>query len=147
MYQNLTIMGSVGRDAETRYLPTGQQMAVFSVAATRQHRDKNGALQKETTWYQLSTFGKLAEFCTLYVRKGARVLVTGRLRPDPQSGGPRLWTKRDGKVGASYEVMVESLRLLDWPDNDVRGGFAVDEPDGLEPVMDPELPDEYDMPF
>lgn len=149
MYQNLTVLGAVGRNAEIRYLPSGQQMAVFSLAASRVRsgRDGNEPI-KETTWYQVTTFGKLAEFCVKYVQKGARVLVTGRLRPDMNTGGPRLWTKRDGNVGASYEVVVESLRLLDWPDRNADGGFSAGE--GLEPVdepfFDPEMPTD-EIPF
>lgn len=148
MYQNLTVLGAVGRNAEIRFLPSGQQMAVFSLAASRVRSGRDGGDPiKETTWYQVTAFGKLAEFCVKYVEKGARVLVTGRLRPDPVTGGPRIWTKKDGKIGASFEVVAESLRLLDWPDREARGGFTPAEPADLEPVMEPEFDDLDEVPF
>ncbi|MBP8058938.1 MAG: single-stranded DNA-binding protein [Chloroflexi bacterium] len=57
-------------------------------------------------------FGAQAETVNQYVRKGRQVLVEGRLNPDSATGGPRLFTRQDGSVGASYEVVADTVRFL-----------------------------------
>jgi single-strand DNA-binding protein len=112
MYQSLTIVGNVGKDPEMRYTPTGQAVTSFSVATNRQYTGSNGEQVKETIWFRVSTWGKLAETCNQYVKKGTKVLVEGRLTADKATGGPRIWTKQDGSAGASFEVTANTVRFL-----------------------------------
>ncbi|MEI2607254.1 MAG: single-stranded DNA-binding protein [Candidatus Promineifilaceae bacterium] len=113
MYQKLTIVGNVGRDPEMRYLPDGRPVTSLSVASNRKWTDKaSGEQKEETTWFRVSVFGNQAEAVNQYVRKGRQVLVEGRLNPDSATGGPRLFTRQDGSVGASYEVIAETVRFL-----------------------------------
>lgn len=112
MYQQLIIVGNLGRDPEMRYTPTGQPVTSFSVATTRQYTDGNGQVVKETTWFQVSAWGKQAEACNQYLRKGSKVLVEGRLTPDPGTGGPRLWERQDGTSAASFQVSASTVRFL-----------------------------------
>ena len=112
MYQQLIIVGFLGRDPEMRYTPAGQAVTSFSVATSRQWTGPTGEKLKETTWFRVSTWGKQAETCNNYLRKGSKVLVQGRLMPDPASGGPRTWQDRDGGVRASYEMTAELVRFL-----------------------------------
>ncbi len=112
MYHTIIIVGNVGRDPEMRYTPTGQAVTSFSVATNRQYTASNGEQVKETIWFRVTTWGKMAEICNQYLKKGTKVLVEGRLAPDRNTGGPRIWTRQDGTVGASYEVTANTVRFL-----------------------------------
>lgn len=112
MYHTIIIVGNLGRDPEMRFTPGGQAVTNFSVATSRQYTGNDGQLVKETIWFRVSTWGKLAETCNQYLRKGRKVLVEGRLVPDKDSGGPRIWTKQDGTAAASFEVSASTVRFL-----------------------------------
>jgi single-strand DNA-binding protein len=112
MYQSITIIGRLGRDPEMRYMPNGDPVTSFSVATDRGWKDKNGQLVKETTWFRVSVFGKQAESTNTYLSKGKMVLVEGRLRVDPKTGGPATFTRQDGTVGANFEIVANQIRFL-----------------------------------
>lgn len=112
MYHTLIIVGNVGKDPEMRYTPSGQAVTSFSVATNRQYTGSNGEQVKETIWFRVSTWGKTAEVCNQYVKKGSKVLVEGRLAPDKATGGPKIWTKQDGTSGSSYDVTASTVRFL-----------------------------------
>jgi single-strand DNA-binding protein len=112
MYHTIIIVGNLGREPEMRYTPSGQAVTNFSVATNRQYTASNGETVKETIWFRVSTWGKQAETCNQYLRKGSKVLVEGRLTPDPATGGPRTWSRQDGTVSASYEVSASTVRFL-----------------------------------
>ena len=113
MYQKLVIVGNLGQDPEMRYMPDGQAVTNFSVACNRRWNDRvTGEQQEEVTWYRISVWGRQGEAANQYLEKGRQVLIEGRLRPDPQTGGPRLWTRQDGSVGASYEVVADRVQFL-----------------------------------
>ena len=112
MYQQVIIVGYLGRDPEMRYTPAGQAVTSLSIATSRQWTGATGEKLKETTWFRVSAWGKQAETCNNYLRKGSKVLVQGRLMPDPATGGPRTWQDRDGAVRASYEMTAELVRFL-----------------------------------
>ncbi|MBV6395401.1 MAG: Single-stranded DNA-binding protein [Anaerolineales bacterium] len=137
MYQSLTIVGNVGKDPEMRYTPTGQAVTSFSLATNRQYTGSNGEQVKETIWFRVSTWGKLAETCNLYVKKGSKVLVEGRLTADKATGGPRIWTKQDGSAGASFEVTANTVRFLSSrQEGGGEGGAHVDAGDLSVPAED-----------
>ena len=111
MYQKLIIIGNLGKDPEMRYTPEGKPNTTFSVATSRK---VNGA--DETTWFRVSVWGNQAEPCNQYLRKGSKVLVEGRLRPDANTGAPQVWQKKDGTWGASFEVTADTVRFLSGKD-------------------------------
>ena len=111
-FQTIIIAGHLGRDPEMRYTPAGQAVTNFSLAANRQYTDSSGQTVKETTWFRVSTWGKTAEICNGYLHKGSLVLVEGRLVCDPETGGPRLYTRQDGSPGTSFEVSASTVRFL-----------------------------------
>ncbi len=111
-YHNLTLVGRLGRDPEMRFMPNGNPVTSFSVAADRQYNDANGQKVKETTWFRVSVFGKQAETTNQYLAKGRMVLVEGRLRPDPKTGGPAIFTRQDGTTGAAFEIVANTVRFL-----------------------------------
>lgn len=112
MYHTIIIVGNLGRDPEMRYTPSGQAVTSFSVATNRSYTGNNGQPVKETIWFRVSAWGKQAETCNNYLRKGSKVLVEGRLQADPSSGGPRTFTRQDGTTSSSFEVVASQIRFL-----------------------------------
>ena len=112
MYHTIIVVGNVGKDAEMRYTPSGQAVASFSVATNRSYTKSDGSQEKETVWFRISAWGKQAEVCNQFVKKGMKVLVEGRLTADQGTGGPRIWTGDDGSPRASFEVTAGTVRFL-----------------------------------
>lgn len=122
MYQTTTIIGRLGRDPEMRYLPSGDPVTSFSVATDRQYNNKSGEKVKETTWFRVSVFGKQAETVNQYLHKGSMVLVEGRLGVDAKTGGPKTFTRQDGTVSASFEIIANTVRFLSPKSEGSAGG-------------------------
>ena len=112
MYQKLTIVGNLGRDPEMRYTPSGQAVTNFSVATNRRWTTGDGQQQEETVWFRVSTWGRLAETCNQYLRKGQQVLCEGRLTVDRETGEPRVWQDQNGKWRSSYEMTAFEVKFL-----------------------------------
>ena len=112
MYHTLIIVGNVGKEPELRYTPSGQAVTSFSVATNRSYTTGSGEHVKETIWFRVATWGKLAEVCNQYVKKGSKVLIEGRLTPDKTTGNPRIWTNASGAAQASFEVNASTVRFL-----------------------------------
>ena len=143
MYHTIIIAGNVGKDPEMRFTPTGQAVTSFSVATSRQYTAGTGEQVKETIWFRVSAWGKTAEACNQYLKKGAKVLIEGRLTPDKGTGGPRIWTKQDGTAGASFEVTAQTVRFLSSRSESESGPIAGGG-GGMEMA---ELPPEDEIPF
>lgn len=126
MYHTIIIVGNLGKDPEMRYTPAGQAVTSFSVASSREYTGSDGQKVKETVWFRVSAWGKQAESCNQYLRKGSKVLVEGRLVPDPATGGPKVWTSKEGKTGASFDVSADTVRFLTPKDDQ-----PSDEPDSI----------------
>jgi single-strand DNA-binding protein len=112
MYQKIVIVGNLGRDPEMRYTATGQGVTNFSVATNRTYTASDGQQVKETVWFRISVWGRQAEACNQYLKRGSKVLVEGRMTADPSSGGPRIWTRQDGTPAASFEVTANTVQFL-----------------------------------
>ncbi|MCA9991270.1 MAG: single-stranded DNA-binding protein [Ardenticatenaceae bacterium] len=122
MYQKIILIGNLGRDPEMRYMPDGTAVTSFSMATSRRWTDsRTGQPVEETTWFRVSVWGRQAETANQYLSKGSKVLVEGRLKPDPATGSPRLWTRNDGSVGSSFEVTADNVRFLSGRED---GGHA-----------------------
>ena len=122
---------SNGRDPEMRYTPSGQAVTNFSVATNRQYTGSDGQKVKETVWFRISAWGKQAETCNQYLRRGSKVLVEGRLNADPASGGPRVWSGQDGVPKASFEITADTVRFLSSAGDDAQqesGAFVEGDP-------------------
>jgi len=112
MYQQLIIVGNLVKDPEMRHTPSGIPVTSFNVGTNRKYTGSDGQIVKETAWFKVSVFGKSAETCNQYLRKGSPVLVEGRLSPDKTSGGPRVYQRPDGTYGATYEMVANTVRFL-----------------------------------
>ncbi|MDF1519113.1 MAG: single-stranded DNA-binding protein [Brevefilum sp.] len=139
MYQQITIVGYLGRDPEMRFTPSGQAVTSFSVATSRSYTTNAGQKVDETTWFRISVWGAQAESCNQYLKKGSPVLVVGRLRPDPQSGNPRIYTRNDGTPGASFEINAQNVRFLPGGRGE-SGGYQEDMGDDAGGPEDDEIP-------
>ena len=112
-YQSITIVGNLGREPEMRYMPDGQAVTNLNIACNRKWTDKvSGEAREEVTWFRVSIWGRQAEAANQYLVKGRQVLVEGRLRPDPSTGCPTLFTRQDGSVGASFELVASRVQFL-----------------------------------
>ncbi len=113
MFHTIIIVGNLGKDPEMRYTPNGAPVTSFNVASSRQYTNSKGERVKETIWFRVSAWNKLAETCNNFLHKGSKVLVEGRLVPDAASGGPRVFTRQDGTSGASFEINAATVRFLE----------------------------------
>lgn len=146
MYQKIVIVGRLGRDPEMRYMPDGTALTSFSVATDRRWNDRNtGQPVEETTWFRVTARGRMAETTNQYLSKGAMVLVEGHLRPDPQTGGPRLWTGQDGTMRASFDLTADNVRFLSTKGESAGAASYADEFQGG--GGKPAAQEEDDIPF
>ena len=112
MYQKVIIVGNLGRPPEMRFTPSGQAVTNLNVATNNQYTNAQGERVKETTWWRVSVWGKQAESCNQYLQKGSSVLIEGRMNPDENTGGPKLWKKQDDSMGANYDMTAQTVRFL-----------------------------------
>jgi single-strand DNA-binding protein len=100
------IVGNLGRDPETRYLPSGEAVTNISVATTDTWKDKTSGEKKEATeWHRVSFFGRLAEIAGEYLKKGSQVYVEGQLRT-------RKWQDKEGKDRYTTEIRADTMQML-----------------------------------
>lgn len=99
------LIGNLGRDPETRYMPDGGAITNISVATTDVWKDKNGEKQEKTEWHRVAFFGKLAEIAGEYLKKGSQVYVEGRLQT-------RKWQDKDGQDKYTTEVVADRMQML-----------------------------------
>jgi single-strand DNA-binding protein len=99
------LIGNLGRDPETRYMPDGGAITNISVATTDVWKDKNGEKQEKTEWHRVAFFGKLAEIAGEYLKKGSQVYVEGRLQT-------RKWQDKDGADKYTTEVIADRMQML-----------------------------------
>lgn len=125
MFHSTIIVGRLGRDPEMRFTPSGEAVTNFNVAVSESYTNSGGERVEKTTWYTVSTFGKQAENCNQYLKKGKLVLVVGNLKADPKTGGPKVYQKQDGSYGASYELSGNTVKFLS-PKNDQGEGSHAD---------------------
>ncbi len=99
------LVGNLGRDPETRYMPDGGAITNISIATTSSWKDKSGEKQEATEWHRISFFGKLAEIAGEYLKKGSQVYVEGKLRT-------RKWQDKDGQDKYTTEVIADAMQML-----------------------------------
>ena len=100
------LVGNLGRDPETRYMPDGAAITNVSVATSFQWNDKaSGEKKEETEWHRVVFRGKLAEVAGEYLKKGSQVYVEGRLRT-------RKWQDKEGQDTYTTEIMADRLQML-----------------------------------
>jgi single-strand DNA-binding protein len=101
----VVVIGNLGRDPEMRYTPRGQAVTSFSLASTRRWTTSVGERQSATDWFNVVSWGNLAEICNQYLTKGRRVYVEGELRT-------RSWGTPNGKQQVRTEIVANEMILL-----------------------------------
>ena len=100
------LVGNLGRDPETRYLPEGGAVTNVSIATTDTWKDKTSGEKKEATeWHRVVFFNRLAEIAGEYLKKGSQVYVEGRLRT-------RKWQDKEGQEKYTTEIVCDTMQML-----------------------------------
>ena len=116
------LIGNLGKDPELRYLPSGQSVAKFSLATGMRWKDKNGQLQDRTDWHNIVVFGRTAEVCNEYLKKGSPIYLEGRIQT-------RSYDDRDGNKRWITEIIAQSVNMLGKKDEtEVEVPEAADQP-------------------
>jgi len=100
------IVGNLGKDPETRYMPSGSAVTNLRIATTEAWKDKQtGDQQERTEWHAVAMFGRLAEIAAEYLRKGSQVYIEGKLRT-------RKWQDKEGKDRYTTEIVADEMQML-----------------------------------
>ncbi len=100
------LVGNLGNDPETRYMPSGSAVTNLSVATNESWKDKETGEQKDRTeWHKVAMFGRLAEIAAEYLRKGSQVYIEGKLRT-------RKWQDKDGNDRWTTEIVADEMQML-----------------------------------
>lgn len=147
MYLNRAfVFGNLTRDPELRSLPSGAKVTSFSLATNRVWKDKNGTKQEDAEYHNVVVFGRQAETCAQYLKKGASVLVEGRMQT-------RTWDAQDGTKKSRTEIVADRVQFGPRGGNAPMGteGKSIHAAPAAEEIETIEYPDEDinpdDIPF
>ncbi|MBO9536690.1 single-stranded DNA-binding protein [Herbaspirillum sp.] len=115
------IVGNLGRDPETRYMPNGEAVTNIAVATTESWKDKNSGEKKELTeWHRITFYRKLAEIAGQYLKKGSQIYVEGRLQT-------RKWQDKEGVERYTTEIIADTMQMLGSRQGGGGGGSSMDD--------------------
>jgi single-strand DNA-binding protein len=112
------LVGRLGKDPEIRSIPSGTSVAKFSLATDERFTDKSGEKQERTEWHNIVAWGKLAEICGQYLRKGKLVYIEGSIRTDSWDD------KETGVKKYRTEIIANTMQMLDKKGDDEGGGYS-----------------------
>lgn len=135
MFNQATLVGNLGKDPEIKTVPNGDKVANFSIATSETWKDKSGQKQERTVWHNIVCWRGLAEIVEKYVKKGDRVLVTGRI-------DNRSYDKQDGTKGYISEIVADNLKMLGGKRGEGESSGAASGAQGGDPAFD-----ESSLPF
>lgn len=135
------IIGNLGQDPDTRYMPSGDAVTTVSVATNRRWKDKETGEKKDhTEWHRCVAFGKRAETMAEFLRKGSKVFIEGQLQT-------RKWDDKDGVTRYSTEIRIDNFEFLDRKEGSDRPPHPASPPYNTGEGKDPESkPDEGSPP-
>jgi single-strand DNA-binding protein len=115
-YQQVLVVGNVGRDPELKYLQSGTAVCSFSVAVNESWTDSaTNERREKTVWFRVSAWGRLAETVNSYVKKGREILIVGTVEA-------RAYTDNSGQPAASLDLRARDIRFLGSRDDREQGG-------------------------
>jgi single-strand DNA-binding protein len=146
MINKAILIGRLGKDPEIRSTAGGQTVARFSLATDERYTDRNGEKQERTEWHNIVAWGKLAEICGQYLRKGKLVYVDGSIRTDSWDD------KETGQKKYRTEIVAQNMKMLDRKGDDEGsassgGGNYAGARKQSGPTPAPEMEDEDEVPF
>ena len=142
MINKAILIGRLGKDPETRSTAGGQTVARFSIATDEKFTDRNGEKQERTEWHNIVAWGKLAEICGQYLRKGKLVYIDGSIRTDSWDD------KESGQKKYRTEIIANQMQMLDRRGDEEGGsggGYAGARRSGNAPA--PQVEEDEDVPF
>ena len=116
MINKVILVGRLGKDPEIKSTAGGQTVAKFSVATDERFTDKNGEKQERTEWHNIVAWGKLAEICGQYLRKGKLVYIEGSIRTDSWED------KESGQKRYRTDIVANTMKMLDRKGDSDEGG-------------------------
>jgi len=129
------VLGRLGSDPDVRHTPGGSTVANFSVATNRSWKNKDGQMVDETEWHRIVVWGRLAEICKEYLRKGSQVYLEGRIQT-------RDWEDQNGQKRYTTEIVANEMQMLDSAGgggggmrqggDSSQGGSSISPPDNFE---------------
>jgi len=141
------IVGNLGNDPETRYMPSGSAVTNLTVATNESWKDKATGEQKDRTeWHKVAMFNRLAEIAAEYLRKGSQVYIEGKLRT-------RKWQDKSGQDRWTTEIVADEMQMLGGRGGAGGGGGSAPMSSGQDssaPSAPPQAgPDDFDddIPF
>ena len=108
MLNRVMLIGRLTRDPEVRFLPSGMQVTSLSIAVSRNFKDKNGEWREETSFFDIESYGKLAERLGTQLSKGYQVLIEGSLRQD-------RWESPSGEKRSKVKIVADRIALIAKP--------------------------------
>lgn len=99
------LIGNLGKDPETRFIPQGSKVCTFSIAVNRRWKTGDGGVKEATDWFNVEVWGRLGDICQQYLHKGSRVYLEGRLRTTKYEHDGE--TRSTTKIIASQMIMLE----------------------------------------
>ena len=121
MYQQITIIGHIGKEPELRYLPSGTAVCSIPVATNKKWQDKEGNLQESTVWWRVTGYDYNAEKLGKS-SKGNLIIAIGEMTADT-GGNPRTWQTADGECRANHEMTAHFIRNLSGRVEDPEGDW------------------------
>ena len=99
------LVGNLGRDPEMRYTANQTAVANMSIATSERRKDQSGNWTSHTEWHRVVSFGKLADFCGNYLKKGRQVYIEGKIRTNK-------WQDKEGKDRYTTEILADAIKFV-----------------------------------
>lgn len=120
------IIGRLGQDPDVRYTQSNTAVANLSVATSERYKDKSGEWKENTEWHRVVAWGRLAEICQEYLKKGSQVYIEGPIQT-------RSWEDKDGQTKYTTEIKALTMTMLDSKGSS-GGGNGPEKPQNAQPV-------------
>jgi single-strand DNA-binding protein len=121
------IIGRLGQDPDVRYTQSNTAVANMSVATSERYKDKSGEWKENTEWHRVVAWGRTAEICQEYLKKGSLVYIEGPIQT-------RQWEDKDGQTRYTTEIKALTMTMLDSKGSSSNGGNVPKKPDSAQPV-------------
>jgi single-strand DNA-binding protein len=131
------IIGRLGQDPEVRYTQSNTAVATLSIATSERFKDRNGELQERTEWHRVVAWGRTAEICQEYLKKGSLVYIEGPIQT-------RDWEDKEGQKRYTTEIKALTLTMLDSRSGSGGSGGMKQESNNKEMANATDIDDSFD---
>ena len=105
MLNKVILIGRLGKDPETRFMPNGEAVCNFSVATSESWKDQSGQRQERIEWHNITMYRRLAEIAGQYLKKGSQVYLEGKIQS-------RKYTDKNGVERTAYDIIANEMKML-----------------------------------